>query len=224
MKRKEKRKGTLVTIVFLGLLMIALNCTDSCYKDEANYADAGNAPSTPTTTETGSSSDGCRVGDVYYQVEMVHPDRPCLACSYLDDNISIGWVPLVDGAPCDDGKFCTGEGTCDRGRCIFEGNPCPEEAPYCLESYGGVCTDQPYGDDDDVSSDDDTVNDDDDLVFDDDDCWSCVGTIECIYLLGEGYGCQDNCCVLLGDDDDTIQDDDDIIADDDDTVDDDDVV
>ncbi|MBZ0271194.1 hypothetical protein K8I61_04105 [bacterium] len=210
--------GFLLT-VFLALVFGG--CTESCYKQEDNYADAGDAVA-PSSTG-GNSSTGCQVGEVHYQIDITHPTQPCLICGYLEDGRTKAWIPLVDGTECDDGRFCTGAGLCDRGRCFFEGNPCPANAPYCYEQYGGVCTEEPFsGDDDDSAGDDDDFflddDNDDDAVDDDavdDDCWSCLSSGECRDTFGQGYGCLNGCCVSIPSDDDDAQGDDDNQPDDD---------
>jgi len=195
-------RATLTFFLVLISVFFVLNCTDSCYKDEDNYADAGDSSTTSGDDDDDDAVEGCQIGDVHYPLSMTHPDKPCLECAYLDDGVTRGWVPLTDGAWCDDGFYCTGEGVCESGRCRQSGNPCPVEQPYCTESYDGVCTADPLGDDDDT----------------DDACWVCITTAECRESFGENWGCLDGCCANLGDDDtvddDTMLDDDTFIDDD----------
>ncbi|MCZ7586832.1 MAG: hypothetical protein M5R36_27760 [Deltaproteobacteria bacterium] len=196
MPRKDLVRVFVAMLAAVSLALLFGSCTESCYKQEEKYADAGDAPSGSPNAGT---QDGCQVGDVHYQADMIHPDRPCLVCAYLDDGQSKGWIPLPDGAYCDDGQFCTGEGFCDRGRCLLSGNPCPDDAPFCDERFGGVCTDEPVGN----GSYDDDAADDDDAT--DDDCWVCVSTAECQAAFGIDGGCLNGCCeeVEANDDDDT---------------------
>ncbi|MCL4233375.1 MAG: hypothetical protein KJ042_02535 [Deltaproteobacteria bacterium] len=146
------------TALVIAMLAAALaSCTESCYKQEENFADAGDSPA---VAPQGEEEDGCRVGIAHFQTGMTHPDEPCLTCRILEDGATKGWTPLADGATCDDRLFCTGAGYCAGGRCLFDGNPCPDDRPYCTEQYGGVCTAEPLG----------GASDDDDA------CWACVST------------------------------------------------
>lgn len=183
-----------VTIILCICALLAIGCTDSCYKDEDNFADAAVGSNSNSGSGQSTSPDGCQVGEAHYPTGMANPDNPCLVCAYLEDGTTKGWVPMDDGAWCNDDKYCTGEGVCDAGRCRFGGNPCPYETPYCYEAFGGVCSADP-ADDDDYTVDDD--DDDDDNL-----CWVCQTSAECAVLLGPDWGCLNGCCEYFGNDDD----------------------
>lgn len=185
----------IATALVVAVLAAALaSCTESCYKQEENFADAGDSPAAARSDE---ETDGCRVGVTHFQTGMTHPDEPCLTCRFLEDGATKGWTPLADGASCDDHLFCTGGGYCAGGRCLFSGNPCPGDRPFCSEQYGGVCTAEPLGGAGDN---------------DGDACWVCDSTSECVDAFGTGWGCLDGCC-RSGEGDDGALDDD--LADDD---------
>ena len=85
MVRHVRSRCSFLTLVFLLCVLLALSCTDSCYKDEDNFADAGDGSGSSSNDNGSSTADACKVGEVFFQIDMIHPDKPCLVCTILDD-------------------------------------------------------------------------------------------------------------------------------------------
>jgi hypothetical protein len=73
---------------------------------------------------------GCLIDDAYLTDGAVNPETPCLKC---DMALAKHAWSEANGAPCDDGLFCTGADFCQRGACVHEGDPCLE-GQVCSEA------------------------------------------------------------------------------------------
>lgn len=71
-------------------------------------------------------------------------------CTFLDDTCAIGAcdpqtgcfaIPQADGAPCDDGLFCTVSDTCSAGQCAGLPNPCGAPNAVCSVASCDEATD-----------------------------------------------------------------------------------
>ncbi|MCC7541464.1 MAG: hypothetical protein IT379_34925, partial [Deltaproteobacteria bacterium] len=92
----------------------------------------------------------CLIDGICRADGAMSPTNPCEECDSMRS--SSAWSPSGDGAPCDDGLFCTGEiDQCMGGSCEPSGNPCdamvagPCEVFVCNEATNrcvrtGGCT------------------------------------------------------------------------------------
>jgi hypothetical protein len=78
---------------------------------------------------------GCRIGAGCFSDGERNPDNPCQYCDVA--GAPEGWT-ADDGAPCDDGLYCTGVDTCDEEVCVHSGDPCGV-SDTCWEDGGGQC-------------------------------------------------------------------------------------
>jgi hypothetical protein len=122
-----------------------------------------------------SPCEGCHVDTDSFCDGETNPLNPCQICNMAQTET--GWSDN-DNIPCDDGKFCTGTGTCKGGQCTdFSGNPCKEGETCDEEKDKCIPAEDDDDSDDDDDDDNDSSDDDDDGAFqlNEDDGNGCCG-------------------------------------------------
>lgn len=93
------------------------------------------------------SMGACQAGE---PLDCSNLDGTCMtgACSEKDGGCRL--YPVDDDTPCDDGLYCTIDGTCQAGECVSQARDCSDQADQC---NNGVCDEsidscvaQPVGD------------------------------------------------------------------------------
>jgi len=73
----------------------------------------------------------CFIGDACYEDEASRPNRACLVCDAAASPHA--WLPVADGASCDDGSACTFDTRCRHGECRGERLDCDDGEPCTLD-------------------------------------------------------------------------------------------
>lgn len=85
----------------------------------------------------------CLIDGACVPADAPEPGNPCAAC--VPERSAVAWSPAAEGAPCDDGQFCTETDACVQGACMGRvracdsgseptcgGSRCDEAADACL--------------------------------------------------------------------------------------------
>jgi hypothetical protein len=74
---------------------------------------------------------GCFIDQAYWCADHRNPAHDCQAC--LPEQSADSWTVLDNGAPCDDGLFCTSEDVCAAGFCSGVDTTCNDGIDCTIE-------------------------------------------------------------------------------------------
>ncbi len=125
----------LVSLIASGLLVNAeLGCagdsqdargtTTDVYRTDPVGAGGGVGSAGEEGSDAGGTCYGCLVNGVCHGMGELDPDNPCRVCRPYVDRFGFD---TNDGAPCDDGLFCTDDDTCHAGSCLGLSHHCEDE-------------------------------------------------------------------------------------------------
>jgi len=114
-------------------------CCDGCLpRNENQTCEDGVACTGPDICNAGSCIPGdllpdwCRIDGACYAAEELQPGEPCMACR--PDSDTTAFIPIADGADCDDGNLCTSGDQCVAGTCSGEETAIPDDGNPCTRN------------------------------------------------------------------------------------------